>query len=77
MAREAKVRRKVYSFIKEYKAGHDGHAPTYDEISQHFKWKNPMNAWNHVRGLERDKLLYFDERRRIVLFGGEYIPPNF
>lgn len=76
MARPPKQRRKVYEFIKVYKESHDGHAPTYDEISQHFKWTNPMNAWNHVQGLERDRLIYFDERRRMVLIGGEYLPPD-
>jgi hypothetical protein len=76
MARPAKVRRKVYDFIKKYKESHDGLLPSYEEITTHFKWTNPMNAWNHVQGLQRDKLLYFDEKRRIVLIGGEYIPPN-
>jgi hypothetical protein len=76
MARRAKQRRKVYDFIKEYKETHDGLLPTYEDITAHFGWANPMNAWFHVQGLERDRLIYFDEKRRINLIGGEYIPPD-
>lgn len=75
MPRRPKVRLQVFHFLCEYKAQNDGLNPSYQEISKHFGWKNPMNAWYHIAGLERDGLLTFDKQRRFII-NGEYYPPN-
>jgi biotin operon repressor len=75
MARPAKVRRKVYTFILLYKQEHDGNPPCYEEIAREFGWAL-STAWTHVQGLARDGLVTFDERERIMAHG-EYIAPDF
>lgn len=76
MARHPKVRYKVYDFLKIFKEEHDGISPTYAEIASHFGWASETTAWWHVDRLERERLVYMDEQRRITLPGGEYIPPD-
>lgn len=73
MARRPIIRNKVYDFICIYKKENDGLAPTYQTISDHFGWHNPMNAWYHVAGLQRDGLIRLDEDGNIMLVGGQWI----
>jgi len=76
MARHAKVRYKVYEFLKAFKEEHDGISPTYSEIAQNFGWASETTAWWHVERLEHQRLVYIDDQRRITLPGGEYIAPE-
>lgn len=76
MPRKSTVPDKVYDFIAAWKEEHDGNSPTYDEISQHFGWASPTTAWWAVDKLERSGRLKYDLNRKIMLIGGEYIPPN-
>lgn len=76
MARQPIRRMEVYEYLCIYKEENDGNAPTYEEITMHFGWASLNNAWMHVGGLERDGLVRLDERRRIVLIGGEYTAPE-
>lgn len=76
MARHAKVRYKVYDFIKVFKEEHDGISPTYAEIASNFGWASETTAWWHVDRLNDERRLHIDKERRITLIGGEYIPPD-
>lgn len=76
MARKIKKAYEVFEYLRVYKADHDGCPPTYEEIQRHFGWGSIMNAWYHVERLERMGLLQLDNARRIILVGGEYIPPS-
>lgn len=73
MARPPKVRKLVYEFICIYKEENDGIPPTYEQISNHFGWCAPSNAWDHVMGLERDGKLTIDKGdRKYRIIDGEW-----
>lgn len=77
MARHPKVRKLVYDFICTFKEENDGIPPTYEQISTHFGWSSPSNAWDHVMGLERDRLIVIDPiDRKYRIVGGEYNAPD-
>lgn len=77
MARPPKIRNLVFDFICTYKEENDGIPPTYEQISAHFGWSSPSNAWDHVMGLERDGLVTVDRTdRKYRLIDGEYNAPR-
>jgi hypothetical protein len=76
VARPAKVRLRVFDFICVYKEENDGIPPTYEQISAHFSWSSPSNAWDHVMGLERDGMVTIDPHdRKYRVVDGEYNAP--
>lgn len=76
MARPPKIRKLVFDFICVYKEENDGIPPTYEQISTHFGWVSPSNAWDHVMGLERDGMVTIDkDDRKYRLIDGEYNSP--
>jgi hypothetical protein len=74
MARKAKVALKVLDFIVEYKMSHDGYAPSYQEIANHFGCST-TNAWNHLARLKRMGAIRFDDQHRYYV-GGAWMPPS-
>lgn len=71
VARLTQKQEDVLQFLRE--RIHGGSTPTYREIAEHFGFKSPKAATDHVQALERKGCLRRNGRRSR---GIELIPPN-
>ncbi len=74
--RRAPAQEKVLGFIRDWKVDKDGNSPGYQQIADGLGM-SVSTVYTHVLKLvAKGRLKLAEEDRRIMMIGGEYLPPD-
>lgn len=74
---ECDTQRRIYRYIVNYKAAHNGNSPSYRQIMAEVGLATVSTIKNHLEALEQRGLLRQEQGSRgIVVVGSKWIPPE-